>query len=256
MRAAWLTAGTICTIIATMVATVALWRGFAMARPPVERTYRTVQFSGKSLKVEASRGRVTVRIVPGEAGVVVVDREVRWSKDRPAITQEWDGRKLTLGSTCPDTGLHNEPLCSTDFLVSVPPETAVEARSTSGQLDVTGVTRELRLTTVSGDVRVSDSAGPLTVRSGSGDIDADFLSGDKVDVETGGGDVRMLFDVAPHEIRAVARTRGAVNILVPEGRYDVTAQAERTRVLVESDSAAPRKITASAPKSSVSIGYR
>ncbi|HVD30380.1 MAG TPA: DUF4097 family beta strand repeat-containing protein [Methylomirabilota bacterium] len=57
-----------------------------------------------------------------------------------------------------------------DFEITVPRETAVNAQTVSGDLDVNGTRGPARVESVSGDVNIQDVQGPMRIKSVSGDV--------------------------------------------------------------------------------------
>ncbi|GAA3566232.1 hypothetical protein GCM10022419_053640 [Nonomuraea rosea] len=255
MRAVWLTAGTVVTVLALLLSTLQLWRGFARATPPTDTTQRSIPFTKNKVLVKAGTGDVSLIIMPGVAGELLLDRTLRWAKDRPTVTEDWDERTgtLRLDATCPGSDQPAGPLCRADYVVMVPPETDVEASSTQGELDVSNLFGDVRLTSVSGWVHVQKVSGAVWARSGSGNVRADMLKGGPADVEVGSGDVDLSFTTMPTAVKAVVRTSGDVNVNVPRGSYDVTVDADESLIDVRLDATSDRKITAKAPGGSVSI---
>lgn len=256
MRAAWLTAGAVATVIALLLSTALLWRGFSKGRAPQEFQRKSIAFTLPTLKVRTGKGQVNLYILPGKAGELQLNRYLRWtSLDRPAVTEKWDGRSLLLDVDCKGSGQPDGPLCEADYTLLVPPETDIEATTTVGDLGVNQITGGVRLTTVSGQVSADNTTGKVWARSGSGTIEARGLYGDQVDVETGSGDVDMNFIIPPQKVRAVARAMGNVSVSVPPSDYDVTVEGRNTSVEIEKSPDSSRKINALAPLGSVSVRY-
>src|SRR2546425_8304709 len=74
-----------------------------------------------------------------------------------------------------------------DFEITVPRETAVNAQTVSGDLDLHGTRGPARVESVSGDVNIEDVQGPMRIKSVSGDVqftdyvgavEGSFVSGD------------------------------------------------------------------------------
>lgn len=258
MRAAWLAAGTVATVIALLVSTVSLWRGFARAKMPMETTERSISFTKDKVEIKATAGQVNLIIVAGRAGELLISRTLRWSRNRPDVTEDWDAgtSTLRLEAVCPGADQPDGPLCHADYMVSVPPEADVVAGTTGGELAVHYTFGDLRLTSVSGNVRIGDVSGALWARTGTGNIDANRLDVEKADVETGAGDVELWFANPPTSVRAIVRTRGDVDVRVPEGAYDVTAEATNINLDIKKDRESPRKIIATARNGSVSLCCR
>jgi DUF4097 and DUF4098 domain-containing protein YvlB len=253
MRAAWLIAGAMMTVLALAISTVAVSEVLARAQAPSEHTTRTIPFPGDSkLKVEANGGHLRLAVHAGESGMVVVDRELRWSRDKPSVSEDWNGRTLRLDSSC-EQEWQQEEMCEADYRLFVPQETDIEIISSTAPVGVDRVHGDVRVTSVSGDVYVYDIPGPLHVRSGSGDVRGDDLFADRADVEVGSGHVDMDFRVPPTRVRAVVRTSGDIELNLPEAPYDVSANAPYVSVSTDRATTSLRKITASTPEGEVDI---
>jgi hypothetical protein len=256
MRALWLSAGAVATVCALLISSVTFWDGFAHASPPTETTSRSIAFKLSQLKVIAGRGSVNVSIHPGDAGELFLERSLRWSKTKPTVKEDWDGRTLRLAASCPGTDERHPPVCEADYTLFVPVETNVEAESANGGLEVNRIYGNVRMTSESGPLRVTETTGTVWARSGSGDVRGSALTGGLADVEIGSGHVDLSFDTAPTNVRAVVRTRGNVTVFVPGLAYDVDARAKSVSLDIGKDSASPRKITVQAPDGTASVCCR
>ncbi|MFB4285153.1 DUF4097 family beta strand repeat-containing protein [Nonomuraea sp. MTCD27] len=256
MRGAWLTAGAVVTVAALVLSSVGLWRGFARARTPTDVTMRSIPFEYPEVRIKAGKGQVNLFILSGRAGELLIHRSLRWSRDRPTVTEDWDTRTRTLrlDAVCPGFDQPTGPICQADYMLYVPPETDLEAGTSGGDLMVDDLFGDVRLTSVSGDIRVRSVSGDLWARTGTGLVDAKELSGGgKADVEVGSGDVDLSFSDVPTEVKAVVRTSGDVSVNVPRDVYDVTTVAANTTINVERKPGTARKITARAPGGAVSV---
>lgn len=258
MRALWLTAGAMATVIALVWSTAALWTAFARAREPVVTDLRSIPFDGDAVEIKATATPVNLFIMPGRAGELMISRSLSWSKERPTVSEAWDpaAATLRLGTDCPGSGQPDGSHCQADYTVFVPPETDVVAGTTAGELAVHSLFGSLRLTSVSGAVRLDEVAGPIWARTGSGDIDAGRLGGESADLETGAGEVRVAFTGRPTSVRAVVRTRGDISVVVPPAPYAVTASGTNVTLAIERDTSSPRKIEVSTVAGSVSVCCR
>ncbi|SDL45657.1 DUF4097 family beta strand repeat-containing protein [Nonomuraea jiangxiensis] len=255
MRAAWLASGAVATLIALMTSTALLWGLFAHAEPPVTRQSRAIPFARDDVRIQVGKGHVNVSIEPGEAGELLVFRELRWSADRPTVTETWEEHSgtLRLDAECHNSDQPDGPLCVADYSLFVPPETRVEAGTASGALNVNRLFGGLRLTSLSGDVNIHDVAGSVWVRTGTGNVIADRLNGEEADVEVGSGDVHLRFREPPTKVRAVVRTSGNVGLTVPDLPYGLTVRAADSIMNVHRDDRSPRQITATAPTGVVTV---
>ena len=67
----------------------------------------------------------------------------------------------------------------------------VSVRTVDGDIVVTGASGALTLSTIDGDVEVRDARGIVSARSRGGDVVLARVEGEKVEVESGSGDLRM-----------------------------------------------------------------
>ena len=256
MRALWLSAGAVATVCALLISGTAFWDGFAHASPPRETTSRSISFKLSQLKVIAGRGSVNVSIHPGEAGELFLERSLSWSKTKPTVKEDWDGRTLRLDASCPGTDERHAPVCQVDYALFVPVETDVAAESANGMLAVNGLFGNVRMISESGPLRVTETSGTVWARSGSGDVTGRRLTGSDADVEIGSGHVDLSFENAPTKVRAVVRTRGDVTVAVPGLSYDVDARAKNVDLDIMKEPASPRKITVQAPAGMANVCCR
>ena len=177
---------------------------------------RTLQVSGAvNLDVTTGSGDITVRT--GNSNQVVVHGTVRNSSwpfgSESAIHQvesnppiEQNGNNIRLGYNLPDEVKRH---VSINYEITVPPDTAVQAHSGSGNIDTSGVRSPVEAQTGSGDIRLRDVASkvraqtgsgniraetvaaPLWAQTGSGDIEADLTGSGDVDVHTGSGTIQV-----------------------------------------------------------------
>jgi Putative adhesin len=256
MRGLWLTAGAVVTLLALLGSTLGLWRGFAWGTTPTDISMRTIPFEREAVRIEAGKGHVNVWISAGQAGELLIRRSLRWSKERPAVTEEWDETSgtLRLDAVCPGSDQPEGPTCHAEYMLFVPPETDLRADVKGGDLAVNALFGDVRVTTVSGAAHVNNVSGDLWARTGTGGFSGENLRGDKADVEVGSGDVDLSFERPPLEVKAVVRTEGDVDIRVPpRSEYDVDADGENTTVDVGRAPGSSRKIVATALNGTVTV---
>ncbi|WP_188197464.1 hypothetical protein [Nonomuraea sp. SYSU D8015] len=259
MRAAWLAAGTVATAIALLMSTVLLWREFASARTPADVTQRSIPFMKDKVQIQAVAGQVSLVLMPGRAGELLINRTLRWSRDRPDVTEDWNARTSTLRlkAVCPGADQPDGPVCRATYMIMVPPETDIVAGTTEGMLSVENTFGNLRLTSVSGFIQIDGVFGTVWARTRTGDIEADRIDGEQADVEVGAGNVDLWFVNPPTSVRAVVRTAGAVGVNLPRtGAYDVTAEATNVTLDIKRDEQSPRKIIATVGDGSVTLCCR
>src|SRR5437870_6707369 len=90
-----------------------------------------------------------------------------------------------------------------DFEIEVPRETAVNAQTVSGDLDLNGTRGPARLESVSGDVNIENVQGPLRLKSVSGDVQCTDYVG-SVEGSSVSGDVDIRGRVHSCELHTVS----------------------------------------------------
>ncbi|MGH3154607.1 MAG: DUF4097 family beta strand repeat-containing protein [Streptosporangiaceae bacterium] len=102
----------------------------------------------------------------------------------------------------------------------------------SGNLQLTAEGGDVQLSNVNGPTRVDTGGGNLTaysltgnlqVLAEGGDVDAESLSSSQVLVQSGGGDVTLIFNVVPKNLQITAQG-GNINVMLPAGstKYDIS----------------------------------
>lgn len=108
------------------------------------------------------------------------------------VTTAQDGNRITIEALPPErtvqVGIHVGR--SVRFIVSVPKETDVVARSGDGAISVTGVRGRLELRSGDGSVTGTGLDGEVVAHTGDGSIALEGVTG-RVDANTGDGSVRI-----------------------------------------------------------------
>jgi DUF4097 and DUF4098 domain-containing protein YvlB len=194
---------------------------------------RTLSVSG-AVKLEVTTGSGDITVKSGSPDQVVIHGTIRanhWvfsgSDDAVQHVQsnppvEHNGSSIRIGYNLPEDIRRR---VSISYEITVPPDTALQAHSGSGNIDAAGIRGEAELQTGSGDVRarnlgqglraqtgsgsirVEDAAAPLTAQTGSGDIEASLTGPGDIDVHTGSGSIRL------HGVKGGVRARtGSGNV--------------------------------------------
>lgn len=151
---------------------------------PVDETENSqAGASVRSVEFEVTSGNVQIR-----AGNVT-DTSVRETFHtrgihfgRSSHTYHVDGGKLVLDGC--GSG------CRVDYEIVVPPGTTIHGQSTSGSIDVTGLSGG-DLQTTSGDVDADEISGPVRANSNSGSLSVELVSPQDVTAETDSGDIDL-----------------------------------------------------------------
>jgi DUF4097 and DUF4098 domain-containing protein YvlB len=130
----------------------------------------------------------------------------------------------------------------------------VRIKNTSGDINLSSITRATEATTISGDLTLTNSAGRVRLVAVSGDIDATNVSsiepGDDFSANSTSGDI-SLEDVAQARLNANT-TNGRITLagqLAPRGSYDFNTISGDVVLNLPQDSAF--RINARAPQGSI-----
>jgi DUF4097 and DUF4098 domain-containing protein YvlB len=142
------------------------------------------------------------------------------------------------------------------YELSVPANSRVIARSTSGDVSVQGVTGPVEAHSVSGDVEVTDAGGRVQLESVSGEVRGSHLAGDvraeavsgSVTLEQIDGDVRVEStsgDISVTRVRSkslyVSTVNGDVEFdgsIDPAGRYELHSHSGDVRLEIPDNASA------------------
>jgi len=143
---------------------------------------------GTSFVVNNPNGRTTIRV--GNVETVRVDAKRRFSVagQPPEVKLVPDGqqvRREVAELVRAPFGWSNR----VELEVLVPASVPVEARATSGSLEIDGVRAPVRAETSSGSLKVTNVGGPAEVKATSGSITLENISGE-VTASTSSGDLR------------------------------------------------------------------
>src|SRR4030088_2056852 len=137
----------------------------------------------RRLRVQIASGETAIRVgEPGQVRVVARKRVKGGSADRAKrllenveVRIEQNGNDIFVEPHLYEQertwlDLFRGKRFRVDFEITVPRETAVNAQTVSGDLDLNGTRGPARLESVSGDVNIADVQGPMRLKSVSGDV--------------------------------------------------------------------------------------
>ncbi len=185
--------------------------GFLMIRTKTE----TRHFQGlvRQVQVTGPDGDVVIRTGTAQQGASVLSRSrssFQTAEHRETVT---DGVLQVSGSCRGEEFIADQ--CSVDFEITVPPGTAVLARTSIGSISVTGTGGPVTAESNTGDIRVRQVTGSIRLTTNIGNITGELLNGGRVSGQSDTGDVRLSFAAAPEEIR-VHTDIGDVRVRVPD----------------------------------------
>jgi hypothetical protein len=127
--------------------------------------------AGQTLTVTNTSGQTSIHGGDGQTAHVVATRHFAIGGQGPDVQLTPDGSGLRLGSTTTGRGgAFFGDASSVDYSVEVPAGVAVNVQSSSGQVQVDGVSGPVDATTTSGGLHLTDISGPVNAGTTSGSI--------------------------------------------------------------------------------------
>ncbi|MGV9773056.1 DUF4097 family beta strand repeat-containing protein [Streptosporangium sp. NPDC003464] len=175
------------------------------------------------LKVlDAHTGSGDIVVTGSDRSGARVTETLHWSGDsgdRPTTEHPVAGGTLSLRHKCPKGN------CSVDYRIEIPKGLSVKLDTGSGNLTLRGL------------------EGEVEADTGSGTVEAGTLGSKRFTAETGSGEVEVKFTSAPDHVE-VRTGSGGATVRLPQGSYDVTAEAGAGEKVVQvtDDPSAPRTV--------------
>jgi len=141
--------------------------------------------------VELANG--DIKVIGGAAEPrIVAEAEIR-GKDEEETKTRAAGWSMMVEQSGNDAVLRlpgqNAGTVSVDLVLYLPTGIALDIKSISGDVDITGTNAGVRLTSSSGDTRIVGANGKVQVQSNSGDIHISDLADGNLSVESKSGDL-------------------------------------------------------------------
>lgn len=202
------------------------------------------------LNVDASEGSVRLEASP-DGNIHVVAKGV-YSLAKPKVRAEATVAGVTVtGRQCSGGVL----ICSQDLVIEVPASFQVTAKSSGGDVRVSGLTGQLDLHSSAGDVRADGVTGKLVMSSSAGDVDGTNLRSSDVTASSSAGDVSLRFAADPTHVAADS-SAGDVDVRVPGAvafRVNAKTSGGDASSTVHEDSASSRTIDAHSSAGDVDV---
>lgn len=160
--------------------------------------------------------------------------EIRKLEANPPIEQQ--GNRIRIGHIEDGWRLHH---IIVDYDLTVPPQTALESQTGSGDQSISGLQLSSTAATGSGRITIENIAGDVRLRSGSGDLKADSVK--SLNAETGSGYI-LATHVAGEVFAATGSGRieieqaAANNVRIGTGSGDVTLRGARGALKIDTAS--------------------
>lgn len=256
-RRTWATIGLVLAVTALGFGTFQVVDVFAFARVHFDTTLR-----GDVRVVEIRTNAGSIHLQAGAPGVA----HVVGSGSR-GLTVPHHAATLTDGRLVVDGGCHGGigSYCTMRVTVTVPPDAALDLRSSGGRVTVDAPANGARWTgaitagSSDGRVEIANASGPLHLHSSAARVVGTGLTSTDVDATSSGGRVVLSFDTPPTNVTArssAARVIVEVPRTSDEYVVDASSSASSTKVSVRSNPAATRRITAHSSGGRVEVRYR
>lgn len=206
-------------VVAAAVAGIAALTGCAQMLDPAEvHAVRAFSYSGKTLTIKASLGNL--RITPGEAGTVRVDRWLR-GKAAQNGSSSWSLRDGTLSLSADCSQVFGD--CGGRYHIRVPPGVELVVEGGDDAVVLNGLNQDVKVTN-DGPIRAVKTTGRLLLLGGDGSITGEDLHSADVQARTGDGTISLAFTSPPTTVDARA-SEGKVTVTVPQEAYAITAES-------------------------------
>jgi hypothetical protein len=197
--------------------------GIGQARYPVSAT---IPLQNGQLVARTNGGDITLHQDQVKTQQARLTGTVQYSLVRPRFTVT--GTDISLDCHIP-TGN-----CGLNATLDVPADTAVDLTTGGGNVQASGIQHDVTMDTGGGDVTISGTGGNTDLATGGGNVTADHLGGTvkfttaggdvsvndlfspDVTLETGGGNVTLVFTGAPANLD-ITSNGGDVSVVLPHG---------------------------------------
>jgi hypothetical protein len=163
--------------------------------------------SGQTFNVDNPGGHITVHGGAGPNAHVVATKHFSIEGQGPDVRLTPGGSGLTLSAS--DAGRRfpfGNSSSWVDYVIEVPAAVRVNANSTSGQIEVDGVSEAVQAQSNSGALHLMDLAGAVQARTSSGSIELNNVAGD-LSVSTSSGAIRA---TEVRHVREATSTSGSI----------------------------------------------
>jgi hypothetical protein len=207
---------------------------------------------GESPRVEADVDISRLAVRSGTAGQARIEATLRHARQTDyQVTQTGDTIRILVRMQPGFSSKLDQP--AVEIILTVPPNTDLDLRSSTGYLYVNDASGHIALTTATGGIQLSDcegsmelqnqtgsiacrrAQGTLVIRSDAGKVTLDAVNG-VFDVETNSGAISFEGELAPAGQHRFESTTGFVDLLIlgsPDLRVDASSQAGSVRCRLE-----------------------
>ena len=219
----------------------------------------TIPLQNGQLVASTNGADITLHQDQARNGTARLTGTVQYSLVRPKFTVI--GTDISLGCHIP-TGN-----CGLNATLGVPADTPVDLDSGGGNVQASGIQRDFTLDSGGGDVTISglggttdlstgggnvnasDLGGIMSLTTAGGDVTVNDLSSPHVKLETGGGNVTLVFTRAPSYLN-ITSAGGDVNVVLP---HDSTSYQVRVTASGGDYTPSPTVPTSSTSRNAITV---
>jgi len=205
------------------------WTAFSLVSDIGQASYpvsATIPLQNGHLVASTNGSDITLHQDQARSSTARLTGTVQYSLVRPKFTVV--GTDVSLDCHIP-TGN-----CGLNATLDVPADTPVDLVTGGGNVNASGIQRDVTMDTAGGDVTVSGTGGNTDLSTGGGNVNASDLGGivnfttaggdvtvndlfsPHVRLETGGGNITLVFTKAPTSLD-ITSSGGDVNVVLPHG---------------------------------------
>ncbi|MBC7742305.1 MAG: DUF4097 family beta strand repeat protein [Bdellovibrionaceae bacterium] len=146
----------------------------------------------KRIEIDNTTGLVKINGTDAAKATVIIEK-VRFG-DHCVLKLDQVGSKLVMDIERKNLGIGVE--CKVNVTFNIPKAAELEVGSSSGNIEINGVTRAVDVSTRSGDINIEAQLEKLNAKTGSGYIS---LKGSVIDadIKSGSGEVTLTYTTAP-----------------------------------------------------------
>jgi hypothetical protein len=216
------------------------WTGFSIVTGVGQANYPvtgTIPLENGQLVASMGGANVTLHQDQARGGTARLTGTVDYSLVHPDFTVI--GTAVNLDCRIPSGN------CGLNATLDVPADTPIDLASGGGNVQASGIQRDVTLDTAGGDVTLSGVGGNTDLSTGGGNVNAGDLGGimtfttaggdvtvndlfsPHATLETGGGNVTLVFTKVPAYLKIIS-SGGDISVLLPHGptQYAIGYQTE------------------------------
>lgn len=214
------------------------------------RQESTEEFEAVS-RLEFDLENARIEIVAGER--VRVERSLSTGIFGGRTSNDLEGDVLRVVQSCPPFFSFG---CGGSFVVTLPPDTAVEGETSNGAIRVAGLGGDVAVATSNGPVTLEGLGGRLDVETSNGPVTGIDLLSEFVEVGTSNGRIELVFGSAPSSVVANS-SNGGIEVAVPADSpayaVDASTSNGQTDIGIRTDPASPNSISLSTSNAGITV---